>query len=234
MAAEGTRMTIIPGLTTTKPERVPAFIDDLKRLGLRTIALFPTCLDATARAALYRELEAIPGLSIPHVHVRADCDEAELEYLTARFQTEAFNIHPRTSSHPFGTVPERFRKRLFVENVDVPPNEAELGTLGGLCPDFSHLENARLFGREAYVAAMSRLLDCYPVGCCHLSAIRTGFPNVWSGEWDHHEYESLRDLSYLAAYRTYFPTLWASLELENTLDQQLQAIDYLTKLFRGA
>ena len=227
-------MTIIPGLTTTKPERVPAFIDDLKRLELRTIALFPTCFDAAARAALYRELETIPDLSIPHVHVRADCDEAELEYLAARFKTEAFNIHPRTSSHPFGTAPEIFRKRLFVENVDVPPDEDELEALGGLCPDFSHLENAKLLGRDAYVAAMKRFLGSYPVGCCHLSAIRVGFPNVWSGEWDHHEYESLRDLSYLAAYRAYLPVAWASLELENTLDQQLQAIAYLTGLFQGA
>ena len=227
-------MTIIPGLTTTKPERVPAFIEDLKRQGSRTIALFPTCFDAAARTDLYRELEAIPDLAIPHVHVRSDCGEAELEYLASRFRTEAFNIHPRASTHPFGAVPEKFRKRLFVENVDIQPDEAELEALGGLCPDFSHLENAKLFGRKAYVAAMTRLLGSYPVGCCHLSAIRVDVPNAWNAEWDHHEYASLQDLSYLATYRTFLPARWVSLELENPLEQQLQAIDYLTKLFQGA
>lgn len=225
-------MTILPGLTSTKRERIPAFIEDLRRSDVRAIALFPTMLSRTERSALYRELEEIPGLSIPHVHIRADFDESELEYLEARFGAEAFNIHPRSSTHPFGAIPERFATRIFVENVDVPPEDDELEStgVGGLCPDYSHLENARLFGRTDYVERVVSQLSRFAIGCCHVSAIRPGVPNRWAGEFDHHEYASLDDLSYVAGYAKFLPTRWASLELENSLAEQLAARDRIMSL----
>jgi len=220
-------VTLLPGLTSTNAENIPVFVEDMHRRGIRLIALFPTCLDAPARQALYGELETLPGLRIPHVHLRSDCDEGEIEYLAERFGTEAFNIHPRASTHPFGPIPARFRKRFFVENVDVPPDTGELEELGGICPDFSHLENAALQGRSAYVRTVKDQLARFAVGCCHLSAIRVGVPNVWSGEWDHHRFAEPGDLDYLTKYQAYLPATWASLELENTLDEQLAASDYL-------
>ena len=223
-------MTVIPGLTSTRKGLIGPFLEDLRQLGVRTIALFPTCLDNAEREGLYRELERIEGLRVPHVHLRSDCSEAEAEYLAGRFGTEAFNIHPRLSSHPFGPVSARLASRVFVENVDVPPDSAELEGLGGLCPDFSHLENARLRGRTGYVAAVEAVLDAYPVGCCHLSAIRVGDPNAWSGEWDHHNFKSLSDLAYLAGYRKRMTCRWGSLELENPLAGQLEAIGYIEGL----
>jgi len=74
---------------------------------------------------------------------------------------------------------------------------------------------------------MDRLFGRFPVGCCHLSAVRVGVPNQWSGQWDHHEFARLSDLDYLAVYRKRLPARWASLELENGLEEQLEAIDYL-------
>lgn len=223
-------MHIIPGLTSTKKERIPAFLEDLAREGIRELALFPTCLDKTERTSLYRELELLPGLRIPHVHVRSDFDEGELEYLCERFGTEAFNIHPGSSTHPFGTIPPRYARMFFVENVEQYPEEIELETLGGLCPDFSHWANALAFGRPGYDVAMRRLAGRYPIGCCHLSALRPGVPNPWHGEWDHHEFASLADLDYLKAYRDFMPLGWGSLELENPLSQQLQASRHLETL----
>ncbi|MBU0929106.1 MAG: hypothetical protein KKA67_15250 [Spirochaetes bacterium] len=229
-------MIILPGLTSTKKERMPAFIDDLRRSDIRRIALFPTCLSAAERRELYSELESIAGLRIPHVHLRSDCGADEIAYLADRFGAEAFNIHPRASSHPFGPVPARYAQRIFVENVDEPAEDAELDgdggpAIGGMCPDFSHLENARICGRTAYVETVTAQLRRYPVGCCHLSAIRIGVPNQWSGTWDHHEFSTLADLDYLAAYAGFLPRDWASLELENGLPEQLEARDYLERLF---
>jgi hypothetical protein len=220
-------MRIIPGLTTTKPERIPAFIADMRRLGIGTIALFPTCLNATARRQLYTDLETIAGLKIPHVHVRADCDESELDYLSKRFGTEVFNIHPAASSHPYATIPQRYRSRFFVENVEQTPDVTELIGLGGICPDYSHWANARIFGREVYDGTMCLLAAQYTIGCCHLSALRPGDPNPWHGEWDHHEFNTLRDFDYLADYAAFMPDDWASLELENSLEEQLIAGAYL-------
>ncbi|PKL24131.1 MAG: hypothetical protein CVV47_10225 [Spirochaetae bacterium HGW-Spirochaetae-3] len=229
-------MTILPGLTSTRKERIPAFIDALRRSDVRMIALFPTCLSSNERKALYNELEAIPGLRIPHVHLRSDCGPDELSYLSDRFGTEAFNIHPRASVHAFGPLPPAFARRIFIENVEQPPEDAELkgdGCLapGGLCPDYSHLENARLHGMTEYVRVFSAQLMRFPVGCCHLSAIRIGVPNHWAGMWDHHEFADPSDLDYLAAYRWSMPSGWASLELENGLAEQLLARERLERLF---
>ncbi len=228
-------MFILPGLTSTKKELIPAFIEDLRRSAERRIALFPTCLSKTEREKLYRELSAIPGLHIPHVHIRSDCDAAELDALSRTFGTEVFNIHPRKSTHPYGGDLGKFAQRAFVENVDVPVEDDELkpvphSALGGICPDFSHLENARLHDRATYVETTLRQLERFPIGCCHLSAVRIGIPNEWAGEWDHHRFASLADFDYLAAYRRFLPRSWASLELENSLEEQLEARAYIARI----
>ena len=125
-----------------------------------------------------------------------------------------------------------------MENVDIPIQDAELdGSVGpspgGICPDFSHLENARLQGRGAYVEATLRQLTRFPIGCCHLSAIRLGVPNAWAGEWDHHEFAALSDFDYLAAYRRFMPALWGSMELENSFEEQLEARSHIAELLAG-
>jgi hypothetical protein len=236
-------MVILPGLTSTKKERITAFVADLRRSSERRIALFPTCLSKAEREALYHELESIPGLTVPHVHIRSDCDEAELAYLSETFGTEAFNIHPRKSTHPFGRELGAFASRIFVENVDIAIEDAELeapagvapvgAAPAGICPDFSHLENARLQGRASYVETTLRQLTRCTVGCCHLSAIRVGYPNAWAGEWDHHEFASFSDFDYLAAYRRFMPTRWGSMELENSFEEQLEARAYISELLAG-
>lgn len=220
-------------MTSTKKDRIPAFLADLRASEERLLALFPTCLSLAERRALYAELESLPGLRIPHAHLRSDCGLDELAYLSERFGTEAFNIHPRASSHPYGPLPAAFASRIYIENVDDPAEDAELEgdpRPGGLCPDFSHLESARLAGLAAYEATVLSQLARYPVGCCHVSAIRVGVPNHWAGTWDHHEYAALGDLDYLARYAAYLPERWVSLELENPLAEQLAAKAHIEAL----
>lgn len=233
-------MTILPGLTSTVKDRIPAFISALSASNIRQIALFPTCLEKGERLALYKELESIKNLRIPHVHLRSDCGEDEISYLIECFKTEAFNIHPAKSKHSYGKIPGAYSKMFFIENVDELPESNELdgkeasvsagkasGKAGGLCPDFSHLESAKLAGNKNYVKEFLKLLSTYPIGCCHLSAIIPGLPNRWAGTFDHHEYIKLNDLDYLSRYSGYFPEKWASLELENSFEEQLDAIAYI-------
>jgi hypothetical protein len=223
-------MTIIPGLTSTRKENMPAFIEALARTGLDRVALFPTCLDPAERAGLYRELERLPGLGCPHVHLRSDTDTAELAYLSGRFGTEAFNIHPAASAHPLPRLPAEFARRIFIENVIELPEPGELAAVGGLCPDYAHWENARLLGLNDHDGRMRRLAARWPIGCCHISAIRVGAPNAWAGGWDHHAFSSLADFDYLVRYRDFLPPRWASLELENSLEEQLEAVRHITAL----
>lgn len=223
-------MTILPGLTSTVPEAIYRFVADLGAGPVRAIALFPTAIPRHEREALYAALEAIPDLSIPHVHARNDFETEEIEYLMRRFGTEVVNIHPRKDRHAFGEVPPELARRFFVENVIVPPEDDELAALGGICPDFSHLESARLRGLSEYVDTVVGQMRRFPVGCCHVSAIRRGLANAATGGWDHHRFGDLADLDYLVEYREFLPARWVSLELENSLAEQLSAIRYLRRM----
>ncbi len=226
-------MTILPGLTSTEKDRIPGFLRALLNSSVRHIALFPTVLDKPEREALYRELEGIPDLRVPHVHLRTDCDDAEMDYLVRTFGTEVFNIHPRKSVHAFGPVPRRFAGSVYVENTQDPPEDAELADLGGVCVDYSHLESARRLGWGGYVAAVESQLRRFPIGCCHIAAIREGDPNAGNGGPDHHNFKQLSDFDYLAGYTWALPPRWLSLELENSLEDQLRAIAYLRERIPG-
>ncbi|MFW5744029.1 MAG: hypothetical protein ACOC2D_12210 [Spirochaetota bacterium] len=223
-------MKILPGLTSTESDRIPAFVEALRRSDVRAIALFPTVLDPAERNELYRDLAAIPGLTIPHVHLRTDCTPDEMRFVAEQFGTELFNIHPRKSRHPFGEVPSDYASRVYVENVEIAPEDDELAALAGICPDYSHLESARLMGSTEYAATVERQLGSYPIGCCHVAGIRAGEPNVWNGGPDHHNFRSLADFDYMARYVDVLPARWISLELENPLDEQLEAARYLERL----
>lgn len=173
-------MTILPGLTTTDPSLASQFLSDLKTFPERKIALFPTCLGPSERQDLYKDLEKIPGLSIPHVHIRTDMDLGELEYLEQRFNTEVFNIHPQRSSHPFTIDAPGLKKKIFIENSGTVPEADELEEFGGLCLDYSHWENG-VIQQDPEYGRMADLLERYPVGCCHLSAIMRDKKSPWGG-----------------------------------------------------
>lgn len=221
-------MTILPGLTTTDRAGIPGFLAELRAGTAREIALFPTCLPPEERRELYAELERIPDLRIPHVHLRSEMGLAEIAYLSGRFGAEAFNVHSSRSSHPYVAEPGPFRDRIFVENSEVAPDEAELEGWGGLCVDFSHWKAALVEGLGGYedFAGLARRTK---VGCCHVSAVRPGIRSPWGG-YDHHRYERVEELDYLVEFKEYLPGRWASLELENPLGEQLAAAERLAAL----
>jgi len=221
-------MTLLPSLTSTKKEGIPPFLEALGRTGVRTIALFPTTLSVAERERLYSDLERIQGLRIPHVHLRTDCGDAEIGYLAERFGTEVFNVHPAASGTAYVPESPRWLKRIFLENSDVLPEPGQLEVYAGICPDFSHWEAARRADDPAY-HGFDDLVRRFPIGCCHISAIREGDPNPWNGRTDHHHLTSLSDLDYVVGYRDLLPG-WASLELENPLEEQLAAIARLSAL----
>ncbi len=219
-------MEILVGLTSTRKEKIPYFLEEIRNLDIQKIALFPTGLNSPEREALYSELENSPITQIPHVHLRSDMTEAELEYLTQRFQTEVFNIHSLRSIHPYYPDSDRFLQNIFIENSGVIPMENELLTFGGLCIDFSHWENGVLkndFDYKDFIKIVKR----HKIGCCHVSAIRKTPESPWGG-FDDHTYHSLSDFDYLEKYREFLPP-WVSLELENLPSEQLLVKEMLEK-----
>lgn len=225
-------MTVLPSLTSTKKDRIDSFVADLTASKVRAIALFPTTLKPEERRRLYRSLERIDGLVIPHVHLRSDCDDAEIGYLIHRFGTEVFNVHPARSQTAFVPESNRWVKKISLENSDVLPLADQLEGYGGICPDFSHWEAARR-ARDPEYRGFEELVRRFPVRCCHISAIREGDPNPWNGRTDHHHFTRLEDFDYMERYRDFLPRDWVSLELENPLAEQLQAMERLNQLFNG-
>ena len=222
-------MTLLPSLTSTKKDRISAFLEDLGRTGVRTIALFPTTLTTSERKNLYSDLERIEGLKLAHVHLRSDCNDAEIGYLIHRFGTEVFNVHPAASNTAYFPESSRWLKWISLENSDVLPQADQLRDYAGVCPDFSHWEAARR-AKDPLYSGFDDLVRQFPPRCCHISAIREGDPNPWNGRTDHHHFIGLSDFDYLVAYREFLPPDWASLELENPLEEQLAAISRLSDL----
>lgn len=222
-------MVILLGLTTTRPDHIGRFVREIREEGIEQIALFPTALDARQRQNLYRELEDSPIKRIPHVHLRNDIDDDEISYLVERFSTEVFNIHSFHSTHPYHPQSDRYIKQIYIENSGVIPRSDELAIFGGLCIDFSHWENGRRMSQPEYLL-FSQLVEQFPVGCCHVSAIHSTPTSPWNS-YDDHEFRDVSEFDYMKAYLRYLPR-WVSLELENSITEQLRVRAHLEKMLQ--
>lgn len=219
---------ILPSLTSTKKERIADFLRDLRKSPVAFLALFPTTLKPDERRSLYSSLEEFRGLTIPHVHLRSDCDDGEIAYLVNKFGTQVFNVHPSKSHTAFVPTSQTWVKQIYLENADALPLAEELAGFGGICPDFSHWEAAKR-ARDPEYREFETLVRQFPGRCCHISAIRPADPNPWNGRQDHHYFVTLDDLDYMTDYADFLPPQWASLELENSLADQLDAKEYLSE-----
>ncbi|TAK96428.1 hypothetical protein EPO05_01835 [Patescibacteria group bacterium] len=220
---------ILLGLTTTRNSDWRGKVEEAKRYNISELSLFLTGLNPNERQEIYQLLENSPVTSIPHVHLRSDMEIGELEYLTNRFRTQAFNIHSRYSTYPSIKDYSNFMSRIYVENASVAPTAEELADYGGLCVDFSHLEAARAHQFKGYEDFWP-LLDQYPIGCCHLSPFpkaNTSFEAFMASDW--HWVDSLNDFDYVTKYLDYLPEL-ISLEVANPFEEQLLIKENLNKV----
>lgn len=233
---------ILLGLTTTPKSDWRGKVEEMKKFGIKKIALFPTFLETEQRNELYSLLEEIEGLEIPHVHLRSDMAMDELQYFIDKFDSKIFNIHPDNSRYIFSDDFLKFSSYIYVENLIIIPTVEELKKYSGICIDFSHWENNVRLGindwndpQEKYNDAMLKRLKIFSVGCCHVSPVQddpytdTDFPTGF--QYDKHSFDDLKEFDYLLKYKQYFPK-YLSLELENSFEEQLEAKEYLKKLLQ--
>ena len=152
-------MKILPGLTTISNVR-PAGgshwrekISEIDKLGLKEIALFPTGLSSEKEREDFYKLLSKTGLeNIPHVHIRDDMKEWELDHLVEKYNTKVFNTHPWPMAIDF-LKKSKYSQNIFIENLHII-DEVFLKALdlsGGLCVDFSHYEDwGRRYVFEGY------------------------------------------------------------------------------------
>ena len=221
--------TILLGLTTTSGSDWRAKIREIDRLRIGQIALFPTCLESGEREELYRRLQETKLESIPHVHLRGeDMTPEELDFLVNRYRARVFNIHS-LEQFQVNFDYSRFADRIYIENTGVIPSDLDLERFAGLCIDFAHWESGLLTKNRKYRDFRS-LVERSPVGCCHVSAISGTLIEYGEGpSYDEHMLRDFSDLEYIRKYGRYFPDI-VSIELENSLAEQLDVKRYLETL----
>jgi len=234
--SNGVKPKILLGLTTTKKSDWQGKVREIDRLGLKEIALFPTCLKIKERRELYKLLEKTGLEKIPFVHVRHDFKKWEFAYLEKRFGTEVFNTHFDKVNDEFIAEGKRYLKRTYLEN-NRPLSDNSIPLLdifAGFCLDISHWEDYGRRQKETNFKKLPKLLKKYKVGCCHISAVRKEpYFEIENKKkikyYNSHWLRDLSELDYVKKYVKYLPPVCA-IELENSLEEQLKVKKYLEKI----
>lgn len=220
---------ILISVTTTRNSDWRAKIKEINKFKLKEAAIFPTCLNKKERKELYGLLEKSTLKTIPFVHIRSDMELEELDYLIKKFRTKAFNMHTN-SEFPFRYNYLKYKRMIFIENVFNPLNGKEIKKFGGICLDTAHLEDDRLQCPEQYEHNI-RMIEKYKVGCNHISCAQKvlHLDEVGCLGYDTHFLRKFSQLNYLKNFpkKCFSPII--AIELENTIEKQLEARDYLTR-----
>ncbi|OQX00579.1 hypothetical protein BWK69_01150 [Candidatus Parcubacteria bacterium A4] len=224
---------IIPTITTTSGSDWRKKVEEVKNIGLEEVCLFPTCLDKKERQEVYQLLGKSKIKRIPFVHIRNDMDLKELDFLVEKFNVQVFNIHSQ-SEYPIIYDYSKYKEIIFVENVLKPLNEEEVRKFRGICMDISHLENDRILNRERFECNVA-MLEKYTIGCNHISCITEDI-RIDEVERcprrDSHFLKNFSDLDYLKKYSLRYFSPFIALELENSIEEQLKAKDYIMGIFK--
>ncbi|MDD5031974.1 MAG: hypothetical protein PHR36_02910 [Patescibacteria group bacterium] len=233
------RPKLLLGLTTITKSDWQKKVKEIDELGLKEIALFPTCLRIQERRRLYKLLEKTGLKKIPFVHVRHDFQKWEFAYLEKRFGAKVFNTHFDKVNDSFIARSRKYLKRIYLEN-NRPLSDNLIPLLdifAGLCLDISHWEDYGRIQKIASFKKMPKLLKKYKVGCGHISAMRKTPFYLKEKEgrmayYNSHWLKDLSELDYVKRYVKYLPPICA-IELENPLKRQMEAKKYLEEIING-
>ncbi len=225
---------ILLGLTTTPDSDWRAKIEEIDKFGIKEIALFPTCLEIEQRREIYDLLEKTCLETVPHVHLRNDTENWELDYLSLRYRTHLFNIHANTESQKILDYPN-YRDKIFIENVK-NIDDLFIGMLkisGGICLDIAHWVDSGILRKNSSYNKFPEFLEKYKIGCCHISVLRKSLKENSKKLFFYgsHYLDNKKGLDYILPYVKYLPE-YISIELENSFEEQLGIKKYLEELIK--
>jgi hypothetical protein len=239
-------ITLLLGLTTTWGSDWRAKVKEIDKFKIEEIALFVTGLEKKERLELYKLLEQSSLKQIRHTHLREqDMDEEEVNYLKNRWDCQLFNLHPTESSLlALQTTLRSFKDQIYIENTGRKMNasdnqfESIVKESAGLCVDFSHWQDYGIIQKLPGYKHFAELIDKYPIGCAHISAIIDKRDNRVAQvddpkDFNRHTFRSLDQFDYLKDFVQYLPK-YTSLELENSFEEQIKAKAYIEKLLIGS
>lgn len=222
-------MRVVPTITTITPGAWRGKLAEVKKFKLKEVCLFLTCLDSGQRKEFYPLFKEVGVKTVPFVHIRSDMELWELDYLAKTYKAKIFSTHTKREYPPLYDY-GNYKKNIYIENVYEPFDGEEVAGLGGVCLDLSHLESDRLLRPDPYQKIIE-FLKKYPPGCSHISAVKKE-PFLEDGyqRYGTHNLTDLSELDYLKRYPLEFFGEVAAIELENTIEEQLKAKEYIGTL----
>ncbi len=211
------------------------FVRQANELKITEAALFLTGLKKIEeRKKLYQDLEKSSIKNIPCVHLIAENEEWELDYLIKKFNTEVFNFHSQREYALKNDI-SKYNKIIFIENIyNYPLDEDEIKKYGGICIDISHLEKDRIFDKEKYENDLS-VLKRFKIGFNHVSPFnlqneKIGFDDSEKYLTKTHVMENLNQFDYLKNYPEEIFGPYLALEVRNDIYEQVKIKEYIQKL----
>lgn len=219
---------ILPGLTTLTDWQ--SKIEEIDILQIKEMALFLTGLKEVERKELYLKLEKTKLKTIPHVHLREDMRSDEINYLIKKYKVKYFNIHPQPYFLPLLKL-KKYHNQIYIENLKSIDHGFYyyLEHSAGLCLDFAHWEDFGVRLHNHGYKEFDQIVNKYKIGCCHVSAVKNkiGIDSFSQMKcYSRHVFKNLQEFDYLKKYKKYLPK-YVSLELENSLGEQLIAAKYI-------
>lgn len=223
---------ILPSITTTSKANWRKQIEELKKIELKEVAVFPTCLRKKERKEFYELLKETAIKRIPIVHLRKDMELWELDYLVKNYKTEVFNMHTQAEI-PSTYDYSKYKNITYIENTYASYNEKEIRKFGGICLDLAHLENDRILAKEKFEHDIKIIEKC-SIGCNHISVLKKVTLIDGAGEvrYDNHFLEDFSELDYLKKYPSAYFSPFIAIELENSITEQLEAKKYIIDLLK--
>ncbi len=211
-------------------------ITKLNELGISDLALFIDSLTIEQRREVYRLIKPLASLNISYVHITSNFEEWELDYLTATHNTFFFGLSLDTSSFAFISTIPNFSSAVVIENpadnkfMSLFTDEALVHAgVNQLCLDVKTLETDRRHHNKKYLATIN-VLDHHKIAVTQIGVVPEGFfRKVFS---PHSQLlTTLSDLHYLKNIPKSYLANLIILELDNSLEEQLEISKYIKSFF---
>ena len=224
-----TKPKIYPSVVTFKSDWEMR-LDEIKRLKIKEISLFLTCLDKDKRKEFYKYLENSGVKYIPHVHIRHDFTEKEAQWLADTYGTKYFTIHI--------SLLKKFSKWKIAKKLCVEYNPSlyngrmldelkYLNKIAGFCIDIAHYHIAQRYNYDKSFELVNKLLKKYPVAINHLN----GFTKNNTGQIKIDDMHFVKNMKKNFWHLENTPKKLFSkniyLECSNSISKQLEIRDYL-------
>jgi len=221
---------ILVSITVTRGSDWRKKLEEVRELKLKEAAVFCTCLGKGARKEFYKLIEKSGLKDIPLVHLRSDMTADELDYFVENYDTKVFCTHTKRE-YPFLHDISKYHNITGIENVYFPLDEEEIREFGGVCLDFSHLENARISTKDIFKHNV-KILEKYPVIANHINPVKKTPHTDENGylRYDTHFLDDLSEFDYIKNYPKKYFSRFLAIELENSIKEQLKVKDYLSNL----